>query len=104
MDKPSIGIEVAYAMADRQKLLRLQVPVGTTVRQAALMSGMDGYFPGLDLSCCPLGIFGKAVSQPQERMLLEGERVEIYRPLLADPKEVRKLRAEKAAKAKALGD
>jgi putative ubiquitin-RnfH superfamily antitoxin RatB of RatAB toxin-antitoxin module len=65
---------------------------------------MDGYFPGLDLSGCPLGIFGKAVSQPQERVLLEGERVEIYRPLLADPKEVRKLRAEKAAKAKALGD
>ncbi|MFZ3185351.1 MAG: RnfH family protein [Pseudomonas sp.] len=104
MDKSTIAIEVAYALADRQKLLRLQVPGGTTVRQAALMSGMDGYFPGLDLSSCPLGIFGKAVSQPQERVLLEGERVEIYRPLLADPKEVRKLRAEKASKAKASGD
>ncbi|MDO9321242.1 MAG: RnfH family protein [Pseudomonas sp.] len=104
MDKPSIGIEVAYALADRQKLLRLQVPCGTTVRQAVLMSGMDGYFPGLDLSSCPLGIFGKAVSQPQERVLLEGERIEIYRPLLVDPKEVRKQRAEKAARAKALGD
>ncbi|MDP3847220.1 MAG: RnfH family protein [Pseudomonas sp.] len=103
MDKPSIGIEVAYALADRQKLLRLQVPCGTTARQAALASGMDAYFPGLDLSGCPLGIFGKALSQPQERVLLGGERVEIYRPLLADPKEVRKQRAEKAAKAKALG-
>ncbi|MBX9756886.1 MAG: RnfH family protein [Pseudomonadaceae bacterium] len=104
MDKPTVGVEVAYALADRQKLLRLQVPGGTTVRQAALLSGMDAYFAGLDLSSCPLGIFGKTVSQPQERVLLEGERVEIYRPLLADPKEVRKLRAEKAAKAKALGD
>lgn len=103
MDKSSIGVEVAYALAERQKILRLQVPCGTTVRQAAMLSGMDGYFPELDLSACPLGIFGKAVSQSHERVLLEGERVEIYRPLLVDPKEVRKQRAEKAAKAKAAG-
>jgi putative ubiquitin-RnfH superfamily antitoxin RatB of RatAB toxin-antitoxin module len=104
MDKASIAIEVAYALAERQKLLRLQVPCGTTVRQAAVLSGLDGYFPGLDLSSCALGIFGKAVSQPNERLVQEGERVEIYRPLLADPKEVRKQRAEKAAKAKAADD
>jgi uncharacterized protein len=103
MDKNTIAIEVAYALAERQKLLRLQVPAGTTVRQAARLSGMDSYFPGLDLSSCALGIFGKAVSQADERVVLEGERVEIYRPLLADPKEVRKQRAEKAAKAKAAG-
>jgi putative ubiquitin-RnfH superfamily antitoxin RatB of RatAB toxin-antitoxin module len=101
MDSSIISVEVAYALPDRQKLLRLQVPSNTTVRQAALGSGMAAFFPGLDLSSCPLGIFGKAVSQPHERVLLEGERVEIYRPLLADPKEVRKQRAEKAAKAKA---
>jgi putative ubiquitin-RnfH superfamily antitoxin RatB of RatAB toxin-antitoxin module len=65
---------------------------------------LDGYFPGLDLSSCALGIFGKAVSQPNERLVQEGERVEIYRPLMADPKEVRKQRAEKAAKAKAADD
>jgi putative ubiquitin-RnfH superfamily antitoxin RatB of RatAB toxin-antitoxin module len=104
MDSNNIAIEVAYALPERQKLLRLQVPRGTTVRQAAVLSAMDGYFPGLDLSSCALGIFGKAVSQTNERLVLEGERVEIYRPLLADPKEVRKQRAEKAAKAKAAGD
>lgn len=104
MDKTSIGIEVAYALAERQKILRLQVPCGTTVRQAAMLSGLDSYFPSLDLSSCALGIFGKAVSQASERPVQEGERVEIYRPLLADPKEVRKQRAEKAAKAKAAGD
>ncbi|MBP8184810.1 MAG: RnfH family protein [Pseudomonas sp.] len=104
MDKTSIGIEVAYALAERQKILRLQVPRGTTVRQAAMLSGLDSYFPGLDLSSCALGIFGKTVSQASERPVQEGERIEIYRPLLADPKEVRKQRAEKAAKAKALGD
>lgn len=101
MDKTTIGIEVAYALAERQKILRLQVPSGTTVRQAVILSAMDSYFPGLNLCDCALGVFGKAVSQADERVVLEGERIEIYRPLLADPKEVRKQRAEKAAKAKA---
>lgn len=96
MDKPSIAVEVVYALAERQKLLRLSVPQGTTVREAALRSGMQQFFPGLDLSQAPLGIFGKAVSKPEERVLEEGERVEIYRPLIADPKEVRKQRAAKA--------
>lgn len=96
MDKPSIAIEVVYALAERQKLLRLSVPTGTTVREAALRSGMQQFFPELDLHHAPLGIFGKAVAKPEERVLEEGERVEIYRPLIADPKEVRKQRAAKA--------
>lgn len=100
MDKQNIAVEVAYALADKQKLIRLTVPAGTTVRQAALRSGMDAHFPGIDLASAPLGIFGKAVAKPDERVLEEGERVEIYRPLIADPKEVRKQRAAKAAKDK----
>jgi putative ubiquitin-RnfH superfamily antitoxin RatB of RatAB toxin-antitoxin module len=96
MDKPSIVIEVVYALAERQKLLRLSVPAGTTVREAALRSGIQQFFPELDLNQAPLGIFGKAVGKPEERVLEEGERVEIYRPLIADPKEVRKQRAAKA--------
>ncbi|MOA44639.1 Persistence and stress-resistance antitoxin PasI [compost metagenome] len=51
-----------------------------------------------------MGIFGKAVAKPEERVLEEGERVEIYRPLIADPKEARKQRAAKVAKAKAEGE
>ncbi|PYC28207.1 RnfH family protein [Pseudomonas alcaligenes] len=104
MDKPNISVEVVYALAERQKLLRLSVPVGTTVREAALRSRLDEHFPGLDLASAPLGIFGKAVARPEERVLEEGERVEIYRPLIADPKEVRKQRAAKAAAAKAGDD
>ena len=96
MDSKNIAIEVVYALADKQKLLRLSVPPPTTVRQAALLSGMQQHFPGLDLQQAPLGIFGKAVAKPDERVLEEGERVEIYRPLIADPKEVRKQRAAKA--------
>lgn len=104
MDRQSIAVEVVYALADRQKLIRLTVPKGTTVREAALRSGLDRDFPGLDLADSPLGIFGKAVPRPEERVLQEGERVEIYRPLIADPKEVRKRRAAKAAQGRAEGD
>ncbi|MCY1554802.1 Protein RnfH [compost metagenome] len=62
---------------------------------------MAAHFPGLDLTASPLGIFGKAVAKPEERVLEDGERVEIYRPLIADPKEVRKQRAARAAQARA---
>ena len=99
MDKLIVA-EVVYALPERQKLLRLSVPEGSTVRDVALRSGLDALFPGLDLANCPLGIFGKAVAKPEERVIEEGERVEIYRPLLADPKEVRKQRAARAAQAK----
>jgi uncharacterized protein len=101
MDKPNIFVEVVYALADKQKLLRLSVPAGSSVRDVALRSGLEAHFPGLDLANSPLGIFGKAVARPEERIIEEGERVEIYRPLIADPKEVRKQRAAKAALARA---
>jgi len=100
MDKRKIAVEVVYGLAEKQKLLKLSVPAGTTVREAAMSSAMDSYFPGIDLAHSPLGIFGKAVAKPEERVLEEGERVEIYRPLIADPKEVRKQRAAKAVKAR----
>src|SRR5690606_41251547 len=76
-------------------------PYTTLFRSVALRSGLDAFFPGLDLHNAPLGIFGKAVPRPEERVVEEGERVEIYRPLIADPKEVRKQRAARAAQAKA---
>lgn len=101
MGESMLNVEVAYALADKQKIVMLQVPAGTTVRQAALLSGLERDFAGLDLAQSPLGIFGKAVARPDEQELQEGERVEVYRPLLVDPKEVRKQRAERAAQARA---
>jgi hypothetical protein len=92
-----IRVEVAYAQPARQWLLALDVPAGTTAREAAMRSGLDRDVPDLDLSSCPLGIFGKALADPRLHVLAAGERVEIYRPLVADPKEVRKLRAARAA-------
>ncbi len=91
-----IRVELAYAEADRQVLLALDVPRGSTVREVAVASGLQAQFPQLDLSESPLGIFGKLIADPQRRVLEEGDRVEIYRALLADPKEVRKQRAERA--------
>lgn len=96
-----IEVEVVYAAVDRQLLLSVTVPAGATVRDALLASGVDREFPELDLAECPVGIFGKVVVDPDTRQLQAGDRIEIYRPLLADPKEVRRLRAAKAAEAKA---
>ena len=101
MVEPVIEIEVVYAAVDRQILRTLSVPEGTTVREAVLKSGIGDEFPELDLSECPLGIFGKVIADPQVRLIQAGDRIEIYRSLLADPKEVRRLRAAKAAEAKA---
>ncbi|MNO66754.1 Persistence and stress-resistance antitoxin PasI [compost metagenome] len=96
----NIAIEVVYALAERQRLLRLSVPYGTCMREAVELSGIAVEFPEIDVRHCPLGIFGKAVTLPEERVLEDGERVEIYRPLIADPKEVRKQRAARAKAAK----
>ncbi|MFJ5240282.1 RnfH family protein [Pseudomonas neuropathica] len=101
MVEPVIEIEVVYAAVDRQVLRSFSVNEGATVRTAVLASGIASEFPELNLAECPLGIFGKVVADPDSRVIQAGERIEIYRPLLADPKEVRRLRAAKAAEAKA---
>ncbi|MTI15114.1 RnfH family protein [Sansalvadorimonas verongulae] len=96
-----ITVEVAYALPERQKIISLLVPEGTTLYQAAELSGICDDFPELDLASAKMGIFGRAVPKPAEQAMKSGERVEIYRPLIADPKEVRRKRAEKAKAAKA---
>ncbi len=96
-----IEIEVVFAAVDRQVLRTVSLVEGATVRSAVFASGIAIEFPELNLSECPLGIFGKVVSDPDARLVQAGDRIEIYRPLLADPKEVRRLRAAKAAEAKA---
>lgn len=89
-----IGIEVAYASETQQRLLELQVPEGTTVRQAALLARLDDEFAELNSSQAPLGVFGERVKNAERRVVRAGDRVEIYRPLRRDPK---KRRRDKAA-------
>ena len=92
-----ISVEVAYALPDRQRILALDVPAGTTMLEAAERSGIAGLFEGIDLASAKMGIFGKVVADPRSRVLADGDRVEIYRPLTVDPKDARKARARKAA-------
>ena len=93
-----IEIEVVYGLAHKQKLVSLTVEQGTTVRQGAEQSGLVKEFPELDIAESKLGIFGKAVRNPDTELLKAGDRIEIYRPLLIDPKAARANRAAKAAK------
>ena len=89
----TIFIEVAYAIPEEQVLISLDVAQGTTVEQAVKLSGVLEKFPDIDLTKNKLGVFGKA-TKPTE-VLRDKDRVEIYRPLIADPKESRRKRAQK---------
>lgn len=87
-----IDIEVVYAMPERQKLVRLSVTASTTALDAAKQSGLDEEFEGLNYDTTPMGIYGKAIV-PSAHIMKHGERLELYRPLIADPKLRRKRRA-----------
>lgn len=87
-----LEIEIAYGLPDRQYLRAMQVPEGTTARQAVLQSSLDQEIPNLDLAAAPLGIFGKRVKD--DTVLRARDRIEIYRPLLIDPKEARRRRVQ----------
>lgn len=93
-----IEVEVVYALPQRQRLVTLQVPPGTTALEAVRLSHIAQEFPEIDLDTAAMGIFskpldGKNLPLPQDYRLAPRDRVEIYRPLLLDPKEARLARA-----------
>ena len=87
-------IQVVYATPDQQSIVELDVPDGTTVFEAAVQSGLANQFPEIDLDTTPMGIFGVRVKTATTTILHPGDRVELYRSLLVDPKESRRTRAE----------
>lgn len=91
-----IKVEVAYARPDAQVIIPLDVRAGTTMEEAIRYSGIQERFPEIDLAVNKVGVFGKLGKLGA--VLREGDRVEIYRALLADPKEVRKQRAAQGKK------
>ncbi|MDG2395620.1 RnfH family protein [Candidatus Thioglobus sp.] len=91
-----MNIEVAYALEDKQTLLSLEVEEGVTLKQAIELSGILDSYPQIDLLKDKTGIFGKIAKL--DTVLREKDRVEIYRPLIADPKQVRKERAAQGKK------
>jgi putative ubiquitin-RnfH superfamily antitoxin RatB of RatAB toxin-antitoxin module len=91
-DNPAtIRVEVAYARPEQQALIPVEVPEGATLEQAIVQSRIQEQFPEIQLQTAKVGVFGKLGKL--SAILRAGDRVEIYRPLLADPKEVRKQRA-----------
>lgn len=97
MSVETINVEVAYARSEEQIVKEIKAVQGITVEEAINQSGIMDEFPEINLSVNKVGVFGKAAKL--DTALHPGDRVEIYRPLIADPKEARKKRA---AKGKAL--
>lgn len=91
-----IAVEVAYALPEKQYLRRVTLEEGATVEQAIRASGLLALRTDIDLTKNKVGIYSRPVKLTD--VLSDGDRVEIYRPLIADPKELRRQRAEKAAK------
>ncbi|MCU7554409.1 RnfH family protein [Alteromonas sp. ASW11-19] len=94
MNQNMLSIEVAYALPTKQSIIELAVQSGTTVEEAIEASNILTLYPDIDLSASKVGIWSRVVKLKDE--VKDGDRIEIYRPLIADPKEVRKRRAEKA--------
>lgn len=86
-----ITVELVYITPAKQNILTMNMPKGSNIEQAIKRSGLLKQFPEIDLSVNKVGIFSKL--QSLDAMLTMGDRIEIYRPLLADPKEARRRRA-----------
>lgn len=91
-----IQVEVAYALPQKQYLRQITLPEGSSVKQAIVASGLLTLRPDIDLEKNKVGIYSRLVKLTDT--VHEGDRVEIYRPLIADPKELRRQRAERSAK------
>jgi len=91
----SITVEVLYALAQEQTMLKTKIPQGSTLIDAIINSGVLERYPEIDLDRNKLGIFNKLSSQ--DVVLRDRDRVEIYRPLIADSKEVRKKARKKTS-------
>jgi putative ubiquitin-RnfH superfamily antitoxin RatB of RatAB toxin-antitoxin module len=93
MNLETIRVEVVLAMRERQELVELEIAAGSTVAEAITLSNIAEQFENFEPDLAKVGIFGRKTSPDQ--VLREGDRVELYRPLIADPKEVRRQRAKK---------
>ena len=97
-----IRVEVVYGLPEKQVLLALDVEPGTTMLDAVLRSRIAEQFPGqIDPERIAMGVWSKAEPNPRTRVLLDGDRIELYRPLMVDPNDSRKERAQKAKQKRA---
>lgn len=94
-----IQVQICYATPNVQIVRSVLVPVGSSLQAAIERSGVPGMVPEIDLEACRVGVYGKL--KTLDAILREGDRVEIYRPLVADPKDSRRKRAVKKVEKKA---
>jgi len=94
MTPTQLSIDVCYALPDEQTLIPVQLPAGATVRDAIVASGVLARHPEIDLAKLKVGVYGKL--RPLDAELADQDRVEIYRPLIVDPKAARQRRVEKS--------
>ena len=97
-----ILIEVAYALPKKQLIIPIKMKAGITAEEAIKASGIMNKFPEIDLTKNQIGIFGKLTQL--DHVMRERDRIEIYRPLIADPKEIRRQRAAEGKVMKKGGD
>lgn len=88
------SVEVVYGTSDKQEIVTVEVPAETSVEECITQSNIQQIFPEINLSENKVGIWNRTCRLKD--IVQDGDRIEIYRPLIADPKEVRRLRAEKA--------
>lgn len=93
---PEMSVEVVYALPERQYLHKVTIEEGSTVEQVIVASGLLELRADIDLKCNKVGIYSRPVKLTDR--VSDGDRIEIYRPLIADPKELRRLRAERSKK------
>jgi putative ubiquitin-RnfH superfamily antitoxin RatB of RatAB toxin-antitoxin module len=91
-----ISIEVLYALPDRQIVLQLELPAGSTAADAVTASGLQGEFPEIASTASAFARYGRLISRLEP--LRDGDRIEILRPLQVDPKQARRLSAAKSAR------
>jgi putative ubiquitin-RnfH superfamily antitoxin RatB of RatAB toxin-antitoxin module len=91
MDRITIRVEVAYARPDKQRIISVSLEEGSTLEAAVIKSGMLEAFPEIDLESEATGIF--SLLRPRDHVLKDGDRVEIYRSLLTDPRDARRERS-----------
>lgn len=91
-----LSVELAYALPERQWLEVVSVPAGSSVLDALRLSTLWQQFPDLPpAEALTVGVWSKVEKDPAQRVLCDGDRIEVYRPLLNDPREVRRARAQR---------
>jgi len=94
-DDALLSIEVACALPHKQTLRSFRLPAGVTARAAVMQSGLQSVYPAIDFGSCPIGVFGRVVAD--DHALRDGDRVEVYRPLVNEPRDARRKLAAKGA-------